>query len=926
MTTRTTANGSVVEVVEVSGGSGGQITDDITFQSGVPYFLSGTVFAGVDAGATTTSANEDGTGVVLTFEPGATIYGSGANSGLVIQRGSMIMADGTADQPIVFTSVEELERQSGAAPANPNARSEWLGLIINGFAPINNCDVIIDGVENPVPGSADCQDDGEAGSGVYGGGDAEDDSGVLRYVRVEHAGVFFTEEDQSNGIAFQGVGSDTVVENIQVHNNGDDGVEFFGGTVNAKNVVITGAADDSIDWTDGWTGSLQNVLVIQSEDSSDFAIEGDNRSVTDADLTPRSNPKISNFTFIGAANGEKGIRLREGTGALLVNGVMSNFNAGGFEIGDAPTLSNLLDATIASGAVSPTYDDDAIVVTSNLFNNDPEVVDGPAEGDGATIQAFLGQQDTILNSDDEVVFFDNEFVEFDSSLASTTFVPGIEVVTFPQVYDVTGIGALTDLGYIGAFSPEETVEDNWAAGWTKPGTVFEESDDCPTGTSEEGALDGKVVCALSGVIQSDLTLDRGSSIIYRLRGQVFVGTDGGSEAVNDTNSTQVDLTIDPGVTVFGDSVTDGLVVTRGSKLFANGTAAAPVVFTSGPALRGEITDPDTRAQWLGLSINGKAPINKCDVDPSATGGTAECEDDGEASSGVFGGNVSADSSGSLTYTRVEYAGIFRNEEDQSNGIAFQGVGAGTVVDFIQVHNNGDDGVEFFGGTVNAKHVVITGQGDDAVDWTDGWTGKMQYVIAEHSNGSDYGFEGDSRSSSSPDETPRSTPQIANYTIIGFNEESPGARFREGMGGDFYNGIIANTSKGLDIDDVVDDLLLNGSRAPDGASLTINGLFLDTAENIDEDDDTDATEASDIRSAISNLVEGTNGMTGFSFFGRDTIGVEPGTAETNATAADPSTLDASFFDAAQYLGAVEDADDDWYLGWTIDSTGAVTSAN
>jgi len=122
---------------------------------------------------------------------------------------------------------------------------------------------------------------------------------------------------------------------------------------------------------------------------------------------------------------------------------------------------------------------------------------------------------------------------------------------------------------------------------------------------------------------------------------------------------------------------------------------------------------------------------------------------GEGSSGLFGGNSETDNSGNLLYTRVSFAGNLINDEDELNGIAFQGVGNGTVVDFIQVHNNADDGVEFFGGTVNVKHVVLTGNGDDSMDWTDGWTGKAQYVLIDQADDAgDRAIEGDNRSSNS----------------------------------------------------------------------------------------------------------------------------------------------------------------------------------
>ena len=985
--TVTGPSGSLYEVVEVTG----PINENLTFEDGVGYYITDSVFIGEDAGAA--SAKTGGAAVSqkvdaeVTFEPGATVYFSGSNAGIIVTRGSKIIADGNENAPIVFTSLNELERQQGNLEANPNARGEWLGLVINGFAPINNCND-----DAATPGTADCEDDGEAASGLYGGDDATDNSGILDYVRVEHAGVFYTDEDQSNGIAFQGVGSGTQVTNIQVHNNGDDGVEFFGGTVGAENVVITGASDDSVDWTDGWTGSIKRLLVVQANDLADYAIEADNRSRSAPDTTPRSNPTITNFTFIGSGlEGDHGIRLREGTGVTLVNGIVSGFEDG-FRFGDTPTRDLLTASTptttIASvlmnndedfpavtdegtdedstaddveitfssfasalqnveagfAEIAPTYSFVPGLETSNvsLLNEDGdplfELLTDPIglfeTGTNAAVTVPLGLVPGDLISSSQVSDFADEIeTQNDLDKADTT-----DDITFgpPEtetqtagvpVFELTG--DVEELPYIGAFSPTETVAENWAAGWTKPGTVFAEDTtppSCPIGTFIDGTLGDNLVCAITGVLETDVTLTNQNNILYRFDGQVFVGVDSGADpSAPATGGKPVTLTIEPGVTAFGNTPNDGLVITRGSTLEAAGTAANPIVLTSGAAVRGTANYATDTAQWLGLSINGRAPINNCNTD-SATPGAVNCQDDGEASSGLYGGATVDDNSGTIQYLRLEFSGIFFTEEDQSNGIAFQGVGSGTTVDHIQVHNNGDDGVEFFGGTVDAKHVVITGANDDAVDWTDGWKGRVQYLIVEASGvDNDYGFEGDNRSTSAPDTTPRSTPRIANYSIIG-NGSNPGARFREGMGGAFYNGIIVNTTKGFDIDDRSNDLLLGTGVAPaDGAELEINGVFLDTAENIDDDDANVAA----VVAAITNLEQGTSTMNGFSFYGSNTIGVEPGVNESNATAANTTALNETgedFFEAAPYLGAVQNGSDTWYLGWTVNSDGDVTSAN
>lgn len=960
-------DGGQAEMVRVQG----PIVEDLTLISGIPYYLESTVFVGQDAGSGATS----GTGVTLTIDPGATIYGSGPTAGLIVNRGNDVDADGNVSNPIVFTSFNELQRESGVLPADDGADAEWLGLVINGFAPINNCNDA-----TATPGTADCQDDGEAASGLYGGGDAADGAGtVLNYVRVEFAGVFYNEEDQSNGIAFQAVGDGADINWIQVHNNGDDGVEFFGGTVNASNVAVTGAADDAIDWTDGWTGSLQRALVNQRADDGDYAIEGDNRSRSAADREPRSNPTVTNFTFLGNGN-ERAIRLREGTSGSLVNGIISNWTAA-LRVADPETFDNIQNVQA---------DGTSLIIESHLTNTDAPTADTTLDDNGTPNDT---SDDTVFDGSQIIPFLVNVTVGDENVAPGFSFVPGLSTGNAQKVnadgdllFTITNAGTSTasvgdevtqaelsvltandnaagvsaepttatatvgtqvfpiaDLGraelenndYIGAFGPTETEESNWAAGWTRPGSIFDDGATTPTGTcptgvtniTNGGQFNGQTVCDITGNIAEDVTLTAG--VIYRLNGLVSVGTDGGSAATNTAGSFQAELTIAPGVTIFGNSPVDGLVVARGSTINAVGTAAEPIVFTSGEAVAGTADYVNDTAQWLGLSLNGKAPLNRCN-DAMLTPGTEGCERNGEGGSGLYGGGIADDDSGELRYVRVEFAGIFLNEEDQSNGIQFNGTGSGTDVNFVQVHNNGDDGIEFFGGTTDMKYAVVTGARDDSVDWTDGWQGNAQFLIIEQ-NESDYAFEGDNRSESAPNQAPISTPDIANFTIIGAttNDQGPGARLREGSRGSLVNGIFSDTETGVDLDD--DPAIAGGTiQALQDGELVIASHFVDATVPV-VDDAGEALTASQILALFTNIGTGDAEMTGFSFFGRADTGVTPGAPVGNVTAFDAPDLNAAdetFFEAASYLGAVPPSGDNttWFLGWTVDSTGAVTSAD
>ncbi|KCZ82569.1 lipoprotein, partial [Hyphomonas adhaerens MHS-3] len=297
--------------------SGAYLTN-ITLENidGIAYRLSGRVDIGTDVGAEGNIAGSQP--AVLTIKPGVTVFGESGSDYLVINRGSQIVADGTAAQPIIFTSADDLERQADSDSSNDlggDANSEWGGLVLLGQAPINRCK------DKVTPATAQCENIVEGVTtpeAVYGGADTTDNSGVLDYVQVRFAGYAInTAGNELNGITFAGIGSGTRVENIQVHNNSDDGVEFFGGTVNISHLVLTGNADDSIDTDNGYAGHIQYVVVVQNENFGDNITEA---SSVSSDVAPQSNPIISNFTFVG--NQTNAFRFNTGTLGHYLNGVV----------------------------------------------------------------------------------------------------------------------------------------------------------------------------------------------------------------------------------------------------------------------------------------------------------------------------------------------------------------------------------------------------------------------------------------------------------------------------------------------------------------------------------------------------------------------------------------------------------------------------
>ena len=744
----------------------------------------------------------------LEMAPGAVIVGGSNTDFLVIEQGCALMADGTADQPIVFTARAEVD-----GDAEDNDRGLWGGLVINGYAPINDCP------EGASGGTVDCTKEGEANSGLFGGDNANDNSGVLRYVSVRFAGSNVDPENQLNGIAFQGVGDGTTVEFVQVHNNLDDGVEFFGGTVDAKYVVLTGNADDSLDWTDGWTGRIQ-YLYIEQTDAADNAIEADNRE-GDEGATPRSNPSIANMTVLGKSD-ENALRLRRGTGLALSN---SFVDGSATCIRVDGTSRDLLGTELTVEGVSF-----ACAQTNR------------GDDDGAVAAYLAGATNVSVNGD-----------HVDPVGLGDTFFDAVD--------------------FIGAFGSED-----WSAGWTYPRSVtspMQPDFGCPDGTAVSSrTLNGQRVCQLSGRITQDLLLT--SNSLYELVGKVVIGGD---------NEASATLTVQAGTTIFGGTAVDFLVISRGSQIVANGTRTAPITLTSQSDLEGSVDIETTRGEWGGLVINGNAPINDCPE--GATGGTADCTKEGEANSGLFGGSDPNDSSGKLNYVVVKYAGSNVDPENQLNGIAFQAVGDGTQVDYIQVHNNLDDGVEFFGGTVNAKHVVLTGNADDSLDWTDGWQGSIQYlVIDQGADAGDNGIEADNREGDE-NATPRSLPKIANMTITGHPGERA-IRLRRGTGLELYSSVVQDSENCLRIQ--------GESLNQLGRGIVFDGLSFD-CDTVVEGDDV---------AAINSLLTTSSNVS---------------TTGQSVPAASLSAMD--FFDETNFIGAVESADEDWTTGWTVAMPSAAT---
>ncbi len=234
----------------------GNITANTTWKTGKVYILQSRIAVVA--------------GITLTIEPGVVIKGeagTGANAtALIIARGATIMAEGTASQPIIFTSIadEIMPGQIASPNLDPDIDGLWGGLIVLGNARISAASesVQIEGIPPSDP------------NGLYGGTNDADNSGIIRYISIRHGGANIGEGNEINGLTLGGVGSGTIVENVEVIANQDDGIEIFGGTVNLKNALVWNVGDDAIDTDQAWAGTLDNFVVICG-DQTDHALEID---------------------------------------------------------------------------------------------------------------------------------------------------------------------------------------------------------------------------------------------------------------------------------------------------------------------------------------------------------------------------------------------------------------------------------------------------------------------------------------------------------------------------------------------------------------------------------------------------------------------------------------------------------------------------
>lgn len=420
---------------------------------------------------------------------------------------------------------------------------------------------------------------------------------------------------------------------------------------------------------------------------------------------------------------------------------------------------------------------------------------------------------------------------------------------------------------------------------------------------------------LSGKITSSLTLK--ANKIYKLRGLVYV-TNGAT------------LTIEPGTKIVGEADKNGaLIITKGSKIMAEGTAANPIIFTS------EKPSPK-RGDWAGVVILGNAPTN---ASFGGANGVGEIEGgiNNSEGLGLYGGNNAADNSGVLKYVRIEYAGYAFLPDKEINGLTFGGVGSGTTVDYVEVAYANDDSFEWFGGTVNCSHLISYKGLDDDFDTDNGFSGKIQFGIGVRDSqvadvsGSN-AFESDNDANGST-LTPQTSATFSNMTIIGpINSAAPGSinalfqnalQIRRNSSISVFNSVFTGFPVGLFIDatkgaptdnNIVGNKLffennvLAGMQTPlkfgPSTSTPTTYTLNDLTTWFNAKGNTILASTADVKLAGAWAPAGT------------TPNFTPSAGSpllTGGSFTNPKL--ATWFTQVTYKGAVKDANDTWYAGWT-----------
>ena len=388
--------------------------DALVWVEGMTYVLNGIV--GIEEEST------------LTIEPGAVILGDPDSaetnpSSLFIARGSKLIAEGTADKPIVFSS---------ANPSGERQAGDWGGIVIRGNAPFQISDTLSEYVDY---------------TAAFGGDDALDSSGSLAYLDISFCGRKEVTGDSgarsTNGLTLKGVGAGTEIHHIHVHRSADGGVVMQGGTVSLKHMVVTGAAESAFAWLEGWQGRAQfGIAAALKGVSSAYGIMGINNSNKDeADAKPRSAPTLYNFTIAGQGDaGTSALMLSDGTAGILANILVTEETAYAtcVDIEGVSTWEQTIgDLLIVNGSIFPER--------SGCFPSEDET----------------GYSEDLWWSDGDENRLTNAVLVPSEDGTRPGFLPETEAVQSGAAAPPAGVAFLETVSYVGAVGDED-----WTAGWT----------------------------------------------------------------------------------------------------------------------------------------------------------------------------------------------------------------------------------------------------------------------------------------------------------------------------------------------------------------------------------------------------------------------------------------------------------------------------
>jgi hypothetical protein len=822
------------------------ITTSQTWTANNEYILTQPIY--VTSGATLTI--EPGT--VVRGEPAA---GAGTNDPgtLIITRGSKLQALGTARRPVVFTDLNDDnvgDNYGSGAYGDRLDRSvvgQWGGVVLLGYGYVAN------NTAAGVSTTREVQIEGltaTGGLGLYGncaaflagpyGRNCDDgDSGTLRYVRVSYGGFNLSANNEINGITLGGVGRETDLGYFEVYQTKDDAIELFGGAANFKYAVLANHGDDGIDYDEGWRGKAQFVFQMMNVPGTEVTDKGgewDGGNNPDGSL-PKAIPTLCNLTFVGQGadkttytnhDRNTATHLRDNAGTRVYNSAFLDFGGapacieGGNGIAGSATAAGssgeraitpyvvdgvyYLDPPSAFelefqdnvywkfgsdtllGNALPTVGSCSITTATPCTQNTEcpageTCVNGPARwgcdaakkhyDNGLFTNAAL--RNTKLGALDPLPI--RALTRLGSGNPSTQdaidVIDPLPAVGGPLETTVqpcpTAGGFLEAAPFKGAFAPNQA---NWAEGWTL--------------VSRLGYFGPKPQVTISADIATSQTWT--SDKEYVLTQPIYV-TSGAT------------LTINPGTVVRGEPAAGAgtndpgtLIVTRGSKLQANGNPDQVIVFTDldddnvgnnyGDGLGNYADRTVTRSvvgNWGGVVLlgygyvanNTAAGVNtarEVQIEGlTATGGLGLYGNCAAFLAGPYGRNCDDGDSGTLRYVRVSYGGFNLSANNEINGITLGGVGRGTTLERFEVYQTKDDAIELFGGAANFKYAALENHGDDGVDYDEGWRGKAQFVFqmmnVPGTEVTDKGGEWDG--GNNPDGSlPKAIPTLMNLTFVG----------------------------------------------------------------------------------------------------------------------------------------------------------------